>query len=364
METFFLGPGVATASGTAIQYAVAPRMQHHARLRKQPGGGTMRLHPNACAGWGAAAAGLLLVVAASAQNYPARTVRIVVPFGAGGGTDIQGRLLARRFNESMGQPFIVENRVGAGGLIGAEIGAKAPPDGYTILFTTASLAVNVNLYKKITFDPVKDLAPVSWVSSVPLVLVTHPSVPVKTVRELIVLAKSRPGRMNVASNGSGTTSHLSIEMLNQFAGTKVVHVPYSGGGPAIAALVSGEVDFTFATALAAQPFIKSGRARALAVTTARTAKAFPNLPTMTSLYPEFESDNWYAMFLPSATPRDIVAKVNSEIVRALKSPDVSGYISSEGGDPVGSTPDELAGMFKREIARYARIIKLAGIKPE
>ncbi len=300
----------------------------------------------------------------SAQAYPIKPVRIIVPFGTGGGTDIQGRLLGRKFQESMGQPFLIDNRVGAGGLIGAEQAAKSPADGYTILFTTASLAVNVNLYKKIAFDPVKDLAPVSWVSSVPLVLVTHPSVPAKTVKELIALAKKRPGKLNVASNGSGTTSHLSIEMLNMFAGVNVVHIPYSGGGPAITALVSGEVDFTFATALAAQPFIKSGRVRALAVTTAKTSKAFPDLPTMTALYPQFESDNWYAMFFPAGTPRDVIAKLNSEILRALKSPDIASFISGEGGEPVGSTPEALTAMFTREVERYAKIIKAANIKPE
>ena len=301
---------------------------------------------------------------ASAQTYPVKPVRMIVPFATGGGTDIQGRLLGRKFQESMGQPFLVDNRVGSGGLIGAEQGAKSPPDGYTILFTTASLAVNVNLYKKISFDPVNGLAPVSWVSSVPLVLVTHPSVPAKTVKELIALAKKRPGQMNVASNGSGTTSHLSIEMLNQFADVKVVHIPYSGGGTAIIAVISGEVDFQFATALAAQPYIKSGRVRALAVTTAKTAKGFPSLPTMTTLYPEFESDNWYAMFFPAGTPKEIVAKMNAEILKALKSPEVHNFMEKEGADPVGSTPEELTAYFKREIDKYAKVIKTGNIQVE
>lgn len=300
----------------------------------------------------------------SAQNFPVKPVRIIVPFGVGGGTDLQGRILARKFQESLNQPFLVENRLGAGGLIGAEQGARAPADGYTIVFTTTSLAVNINLYKKISFDPLKDLAPVSWVSSVPLVLVVHPNVPVKSAKELIALAKGRRGQLNAASNGAGTTSHLSIEMLNLMAGVKVEHIAYSGGGPAIAALVGGEVDMQFASALAAQPFIKSGRVRALAVTTANPSKVFPNLPTMKSLYPEFESDNWYAMFYPAGTSRDIVNRMNSEIQRALKLPDVSDYIRSEGGDPVGSSHDELAAMFKREVARYARIIKAANVRAE
>jgi tripartite-type tricarboxylate transporter receptor subunit TctC len=311
-----------------------------------------------------AATALIGAAQALAQAWPSKTVRIVVPFAPGGGTDIQGRLLGKKFTESMGQTFVLDNRAGAAGLIGAEIVAKSPPDGYNILFTTASLAVNVSLYKKIAIDPVKDLTPVSWISSVPLVLVVHPSVPVKNVKELVALAKKRSGKMNVASNGSGTTSHLSIEMLRQLAGVDVTHIPYKGGGPAITAMLTGEVDFAFATALAAQPHIKSGRVRPLAVTTGKRSSTFPDLPTMDSLYPGFESDNWYAMFLPAGTPREIVAKLNAEIVKALKSPDVRDFITKEGGDPVGSSPDELAKYFRREIDKYAKVIKAGNITAE
>jgi tripartite-type tricarboxylate transporter receptor subunit TctC len=301
---------------------------------------------------------------AGAQAWPTKTVRIVVPFGPGGGTDIQGRLLSKKFTESMGQTFVLDNRAGAAGLIGAEIVAKSPPDGYNILFTTASLAVNVSLYKKGTIDPLKDLTPVSWISSVPLVLVVHPSVPVKTVKELVALAKKRAGKMNAASNGSGTTSHLSIEMLKQMAGVDVTHIPYKGGGPAMTAMLTGEVDFTFATALAAQPHIKGSRVKPLAVTTAKRSSTFPDLPTMDSIYPGFESDNWYAMFLPAGTPKEVVSKLNSEIVKALKSPDVREFITKEGGDPVGSSPDDLAKYFKREVDKYAKVIKAGNITAE
>lgn len=310
------------------------------------------------------AVALCLAGGAAAQNWPTKPVRVIVPFGAGGGTDIQGRLLAKKFYESMGQTFVVDNRPGAAGLIGADLAAKSPPDGGTILFTTASLAVNITLYgKRLTFDPFKDLAPISWISSVPLVLVAHPSVPAKNVKELIALAK-KSGKMNAGSNGSGTTSHLSIEMLKQFAGVNVTHIPYKGGGPAIAALVSGEVDFEFATALAAQPFIKSGKIKAFAVTTARKSSASPDLPTMASIYPEFVSDNWYAMFFPAGTPREIVAKMNAEILKALKSPDVQSFMSKEGADPVGSTPEELTAYFKQEVAKYAKVIKAGNITVE
>ncbi len=307
---------------------------------------------------------LSLASHAVAQSYPNRSVRIIVPFGAGGGTDIQARLLGKKFNESMGQTFVVDNRPGASGLIGADLAAKSPPDGHTILFTTTSLAVNVSLYKKMPLDPLKDLEPISWISSVPLVLVTHPSVPVKSVKELIALAKKRAGKMNAASNGSGTTSHLSIEMLKQMAGVDVTHIPYKGGGPAMTAMISGEVDFTFATALAAQPYIKSGRVRALAVTTGKKSAAFPDLPTMASLYPGFESDNWYAMFFPAGTAKEIVAKLNSEIIKALKSAEIRNFMEKEGADPVGSTPEELAAYFRREVDKYAKVIKTGNIQAE
>lgn len=308
-----------------------------------------------------AASALLAAPMASAQAWPSKPVRIIVPFGAGGGTDIQGRLLAQKFQQSMGQNFLVDNRPGAAGLIGAELVAKSPGDGSTILFTTASLAVNITLYgKRVNFNPNTDLLPVSWVSSVPLVLVAHPSVPVKNVKELIALAK-KTGKMNAGHNGSGTTSHLSIEMLKQFAGVNVTPIPYKGGGPAIAAQIGGEIDFSFATALAAQPFIKSGKVKALAVTTAKKAAAFPDLPTMASLYPEFESDNWYAMFFPKGTPKDVVAKLNAEIIKALKAADVNEFIRKEGGEPVGSTPEELTAYFNREVAKYAKVIKAGNI---
>lgn len=313
------------------------------------------------AGAAFAAVAVSLGLPAQAQQWPVKPVRVIVPFGAGGGTDIQGRLLGQKFQQSMGQNFLVENRSGASGLIGAEVVARSPADGYTILFTTASLSVNVTLFgKRVKFDPLTDLVPVSWVSSVPLVLIAHPSVPVKNVKELIALAK-KTGKMNAAHNGSGTTSHLSVEMLKLFAGVDVTPVPYGGGGPAVVSLISGETDFTFATALAAQPFIKSGKARALAVTTGKRAAAFPDLPTMKSLYPEFESDNWYAMFFPKGTPKDIVAKLNAEIIKALKAPDVDAFIRKEGGEPVGSTPEVLAENFKREVAKYAKVIKAANI---
>lgn len=261
----------------------------------------------------------------------------------------------------MGQTFIVDNRPGASGLIGTEVAAKSPPDGYTILFTTASLSANVTLYgKRLTIDPLKDLQPISWISSVPLVLVTHPTVPARDVKELVRLAK-RTGKMNAGHNGAGTTSHLAVEMLEQAAGITVVSVPYKGGGPSMAALISGEVDFNFATALTAAPHVKSGKVRGLAVTTAKPSKAFPNLPTMASVFPGFGVDNWYAMFVPAGTPQAIVTKLNAEIKKALAAPEVQEFMAREGADPVGSSPEELAAYFKREVAKYADVIRTAAI---
>lgn len=301
---------------------------------------------------------------ATAQAWPTKPVRIIVPFGAGGGTDIQARLLGKFFNESLKQTFLVDNRPGAGGLIGAELAVQSPPDGHTILFTTASLSVNVTLYaKRIKFDPLKDLAPVSWISSTPLVLVVHPSVPAKSVKELVALAK-KTGRMNAGSNGAGTTSHLSVEMLNQMAGLKVAHIPYKGGGPSMGALVAGETDLLFATGPVAMTQLKPGKVRGLAVTTAKKSSAFPDLPPMNSVYPGFESDNWYAMFLPKGTPKAIVDRLNGEIAKALKTKELQEFMAREALDPVASSPAELEANFKREIARYAKIIKAGNIRVE
>lgn len=301
---------------------------------------------------------------AMAQAWPTKPVRIIVPFGAGGGTDIQARLLGKYFNDSLKQTFLVDNRAGAGGLIGAELAVQSPPDGNTILFTTASLSVNVTLYaKRIKFDPLKDLTPVSWISSTPLVLIEHPSVPAKSVKELVALAK-KTGKMNAGSNGAGTTSHLSIEMLKQATGINVAHIPYKGGGPAAAALLSGETDFLFATGPVAMQHMKAGKVRGLAVTTKKKSSAFPDLPTMDSIYPGFESDNWYAMFFPKGTPKSIVDRLNSEIGKALKTKELQEFYKREALDAVVSTPAELEANFKREIERYAKIIKAGNITVE
>ncbi len=305
-----------------------------------------------------ASGGASVALQASAADYPNKPVRIIVPFSPGGGTDIQARLLATAFHDAMGQTFIVDNRTGAGGLIGAQLAVDAPPDGYTILFTTASLSVNATLYAgRMKFDMQKDLTPISWITSAPLVLSVHPNVPAKTVPELVELAKSKPGLLNNGVNTIGSTSHLSAEMLKQFAGVKTGIVPYRGGGPATVALVAGEIDMLFATAPSVMPHLKSGRVRALAVTTAKKASALPDLPTMNTYYPGFESDNWYAMFFPAGTPKAMVDKINSEIGKALETRSVSEFMAREGIDPVGSTPAELTALIKTEIPKYAQVIR-------
>ena len=314
---------------------------------------------------GAATAAVAWVVSTSvlAQAWPAKPVCIIVPFGPGGGTDIQARVLSTVFHEHTGQTFIVENRAGASGLIGAELAATAPPDGYTILFSTATLTINTTLYgARMKIDPQKDLTPISWLTSTPLVLVVHPSVPAKSVKELVALAKLRPAFLNSGINVPGSTSHLSAEMLKQVGGIEAIIVPYKGGGPAITALMSGEIDYLFATGPVASAARKTGRVRALAVTTAKKASAFPDLPTMNTFYPGFESDNWYAMWFPANTPGDIVARMNELIVKSMQNGKVREFMLREGLDPVGSTPGELGAQIKREIAKYAEVIRKGNIR--
>jgi tripartite-type tricarboxylate transporter receptor subunit TctC len=306
----------------------------------------------------------LTATAVGAQQYPAKPVRVIIAFAPGGGTDIMGRLLSKKFSESMGQSFVPENRAGAGGLLAAELTAKSPPDGYLIMVSTASLSVNVNLHKKLAFDPIKDLGPVSWLASVPLMLVVHPSVPVRNPRDLVALAKKRPGQLNAGSNGTGTTSHLAIEMLNQSAGIKTLHIPYKGGGPAQIALIGGEVDYRFSSVLSGINHIRTGKQRPLAVTTARRSFLLPDVPPLSEFYPGTECDQWYAMFVPGATPKEIVAKLHSEVVKALASPDVRDFMSKDGADAVGSTPEELAAFFRKEVAKYAKVIAAANVKAD
>jgi tripartite-type tricarboxylate transporter receptor subunit TctC len=319
----------------------------------------------ACALAAVAAIGFTFPIPSISQQWPDKTVRILVPYPPGGGTDIQARLLSVAFQKSMGQNFLIDNRTGASGNIGTQIAVDSPPDGNTILFVSGLISVVVTLFAtRIKFDVHKDLTPISWISSTPLVLTVHPSVPVNSVKELVALAKRHPGRMNAVGNAAGTTSHLSAEMLNQTVGIKSTVVTYRGAGPAVIALISGEVDYGFMTAPSIMPHLKSGKARALAVTTPKRSSAFPDLPTMNTIYPGFEADNWYAMFYPKGTPRPIIDKMNAEIKKALETPEIKAFYLREALDPVASSPEELSALLEREIPKYAKVIKQANIRLE
>lgn len=298
-----------------------------------------------------------------AQQWPDKNVRILVPFPPGGGTDIQARLLSTEFQKRMGQNFIIDNRTGASGIIAANLAVESPSDGNTILFTSGSISVVVTLFaKQLKFDVYKDLQPVSWISSTPLVLSLHPSVPAKSVKELIALAKRTSAGMNAGGNSSGSTAHLTAEMFNQTFGVKSTVLTYRGGGPAVIALISGEIDYIFATAPSVMPHLKTGKVSAIAVTTPKRSSVLPDLPTMSSIYPGFESDNWYAMFFPAGTSQEIVNKLNSEIRNALGSEEIKKFFQREALEPVGSSPAELSTMLRREIEKYAKVIKAANIK--
>lgn len=300
---------------------------------------------------------LLLAATSAPATYPDKPVRLIVPFSTGGGTDIQARLLSQKMREDLKQQVLVDNRTGAGGLIGADLVVQSPPDGYTVLFTTATIAVNTTLQKEnMKFDATKDLEPVVWVSSAPLVLVTHPSVPVKSVQELAALSQRTPAGLNMGGNTPGSTSHLSAEMFKQFAKAKGTTILYKGGGPATLGVATGEIDMLFATAPSSMPHIYAKRLRALAVTTPKRASALPDLPTMDSIYPGFVSDNWYVMFMPAGSPKDAVARLNASVKTALQAKEVSTFYAKQGIDPVAGSPAELTELVKREIVKYRKII--------
>ena len=302
--------------------------------------------------------------ALSAETYPSKPVRFVVTFPPGGPTDTIVRVIGERLTNLWGHPMILDNRGGAGGIVGGEIVAKAPADGYTLLFTTASLAVNVTLYKKIGYDAVRDFAPISRFSSAPLILVVHPNVPAKNVKELVALAKKHKTKLNAGSNGTGTTSHLAIEMLKQAAGIDLVHITYKGGGPAVVAMMAGEIDLRFSGALAVLPHVKQGRVRPIAVAAERSSAVMPGVPTLSSTYPGFDVDNWYALFAPANTPREIITKLHAEVVKVLAAPEMREAISKDGAEPVGSTPEELAAFFRKEVAKYAKVIAAANVRAD
>jgi len=304
--------------------------------------------------------------AAAAEPYPARPVRFVVAFPPGGGTDIIARSIAQKLGERLGQQVLVDNRPGAGGNIGTDIVAKSSPDGYTLLMGSAGpLAINASLFARMPFDPIKDLAPVTLAASTPNVLVVHPSLPAATVRELIALAKARPGEINFASSGHGTPAHLAGELFNSMAGVKLIHVPYKGAAPALADLLGGQVQLMFSTMPPALPHVKDGKLRALAVTSLKRSPAAPDLPTVDEIaLPGFEANTWHGVVVPAGTPGAIVARLNREIVAILHLPDVVERLSGQGAEALGSTPEEFAAYIKSESVKWAKVVRDSGAKAE
>jgi tripartite-type tricarboxylate transporter receptor subunit TctC len=302
---------------------------------------------------------------AAAQQYPVRPIRFIVPFAPGGGTDSLARLLAQRLFEPLGQPVVVDNRPGAGGVIGAEIAAKAPADGYTIVLgSPGPLTINPNL-QKVPYDTLRDFAPITLAQISPFVLLVHPSVPANSVKDLIALAKSKPGTLNYGSAGTGSVSHFSAEQFKALAGVDVVHVPYTGAGPYLIDLVAGRLQMAFENLPTVWPHVRSGRLRMLAVGTRSRSALVPDAPTVAEAgVPGYESSTAFGVLAPAKTPAAAIARLNRELVRVLRSTDVREKMTAEGVEAVGGTPQEYAAHLKEELAKYGRIVKAAGIKPD
>lgn len=310
---------------------------------------------------------VLLAISAQAlaQPYPARPVRIVVPFPPGGPTDTVARLMAPRMTESLKQPVVIENRAGAGGVIGTEAVAKSPADGYTLVMgTIGGIAVSMSLLPNRGYDTLRDLAPITQAVNVTSILVTHPSVPAQSVKALLALARAQPGKLNYGSSGAGTVTHLAGELLKLLGKIDIVHVPYKGGAPALAAIVSGEVDLTYENSLIIVPHIRSGKVRALAVTSAKRSKLLPDLPSIAETLPGYGASGWYGLLAPAGTPRDIIARLNAEAIRALRSPDVADKLSSQGAEPAPGTPEEFAAFIRSEIDKWAKVVKAANMRAD
>ncbi len=306
----------------------------------------------------------LLVASAPArsQAYPNKPLRLIVPFTPGGGTDILARTIGQKLSESFGQQVSVDNRPGAGGTTGTEMAARAPADGYTILMVSASYAVNAALYP-LPFDPLKDLAPVSLVASVPFMLTATPSLPASNVKELVALARAKPGSINYASSGTGSSPHLAGELLKMMAGIDMLHIPYKGGGPAVTDQMGGRVHLMFNTILQSLPLVKAGKLKALAVGSLQRSGAAPEVPTITeSGVPGYDFSNWFGILAPGATPRPVLGTLQSEIVKHLSGADLRARLAAEGADVVGSTPEEFGRVIRTDLEKYQRIVKAANVK--
>ena len=307
------------------------------------------------------AAGLAV---AQAPAYPVKSVRLLVPSSPGGGTDILARVLAQKMSETFGQQFVVENRPGAGQVIGIEAVARSAPDGYTLLMAASAIVINEVLYAKPPYDTLRDFAPVTLGASLPNILVVHPALPVKSVRELIVLAKTRAGQLNYSSAGSGTSPHLSMELFRLMAGITLTHIPYKGSGPATVDLLAGQVQLSMPNVLTALPHIKGGKLRGLGVTSGKRATGLPDIPAIAETLPGYEAIQWYGILAPAGTTRDIVGKLQAEIARILVLPEVRDRLAADGADAVGSRPDEFAAYIRAELAKWGKVVKTGSIKLE
>jgi tripartite-type tricarboxylate transporter receptor subunit TctC len=299
-----------------------------------------------------------------AQDFPNRSVRLVVPFAAGGSSDTVSRLLANKMTASLGQPVVVENRPGAGGNIGADSVAKSKPDGYTLLFAAGSFAINTALYSKLPYDPVKDFEPVSLICTVTGILVAHPSVPVKNVDELIALARSQPGRVNFASAGSGTVPHLAGELFKARAKLDITHVPYKGSGPALTDLIGGQVQIMFANMPGTMQHVRTGRLRVLAVANEKRSPLLPDIPAIAESIPGFKAATWFGVFAPAGTPALIVARLNEEFTKALATPEVLEHMKLEGAEPIGGPPERLREFLRSEIEMWTPVVRASGAKAD
>lgn len=309
--------------------------------------------------------GLILPLCSLAQSYPSRPVRFIIPFPPGGPTDILGRMVASRLAEAWGVPVVPDNRPGAGGNIGTEQCARSPADGYTACMLSIAQTISPAMYPKLGFDPTRDLAHVTLLATLPSLLVVHPSLPARDVKELVALAKARPGALSYASGGAGTSSQMLMELLKLNAGVNIVHVPYKGTGPALVDQISGQIEVAFSTIIAVLPYTQSGRLRAIAVSTRERFPTLPGLPTVSeSGLTGFDGGSWQGIVMPAGTPRDVVSKANLDLVRMLRSPDTKDKILAMGGITHGNSPEEFSAFVKTEVEKWAKVVKAAGIRPE
>ncbi len=313
----------------------------------------------------AAACALALASAADAQDYPVKPIRIIVPFGAGSATDALARIIGPKMAEMWGQPVIVENRPGAGSVVGTAVAAKSPPDGYTLLVVSASHAINATLYSKLPFDPVKDFSGITPLALIPNILIVHPSLPAKNVKELVALAKAKPGALNFTSAGIGSNSHMNGEIFRSTAGISIVHVPFKGFAEAITEIISGRLEMTFAPAILAAAHLKTGRVRALAVGSSKRSAAFPELPTMVEAgVRDCVFDGWFGLLTNAGTPKPVIDRLNAAVLKILSMPDVAAQLRSQGADPMPMSADDYDKYIRSEVVKLGKIVRESGAKAE